>query len=131
MKKAKTKTEPQFYTRVVKFQLLPSKTQEKYLKMYGMATSIIWNKMLAIAKEEEKPDFFKIAKNIKEWREGDDLLSKVNYDVLGYVKDQIMNGFYKKGGGKRLKFKRMENLEMSAYNIYVSSRIQPYRVVCL
>ena len=116
MKKAKAKAEPQFYTRVVKFQLLPSKAQEEYLKMYGMATSIVWNKMLAIAKEEEKPDFFKIAKNIKEWREGDDLLSKVNYDVLGYVKDQIMNGFYKKGGGKRLKFKRIKGMEECSFS---------------
>ena len=71
--------------------------------------------MLALAKEEEKPDFFKIAKNIKKWREGDELLSKIPYDVLGYVKDQIKNGFYKKGGGRRLKFKRIKGMEECSF----------------
>ena len=116
MKKSKPKAEPQFYTRVVKFQLLPSKDQEEYLRMYGMATSIIWNKMLALAKEEDKPDFFKIAKNIKKWREGDDLLSKINYDVLGYVKDQIKNAFWKKGGGRKLKFKRIKGMDECSFS---------------
>lgn len=110
MKKGKEKEAPQFYTKPVKFKLNPTKEQEEYMKMHGVSTSIIWNKMLALAKEEEKPNFFEIAKNIKDWRQGDELLSKINYDVLAYVKDHMQNGFYKKGGGKRLKFKRIKGM---------------------
>ena len=33
--------------------------------MYGAATGIIWNKMLALAKEEEKPDFLRLPKTLK------------------------------------------------------------------
>ena len=104
------KAEPTFYTRVAKLRLYPTKEQEKILRMYGAATGIVWNKMLAIAKDEDKPDFLKIAKNIKDWREGDDLLSKINYDILGYVKDHMQKAFYKKGGGRRLKFKRIKGM---------------------
>ena len=110
MKKGKEKESPQFYTKPIKFKLNPTEEQEKYMKMHGVSTSIIWNKMLALAKEEEKPNFFEIAKNIKDWRKGDELLSKINYDVLAYVKDHIQNGFYKKGGGNRLKFKRIKGM---------------------
>ena len=106
----KKKAEPEYYTRVAKLRLYPNEEQEKVLRMYGAATGIIWNKMLALAKEEEKPDFFKIAKNIKDWRKDDDLLSKINYDILAFVKEQIQNGFYKKGGGRRLKFKRIKGM---------------------
>ena len=106
----KKKAEPEYYTRVAKLRLYPNEEQEKVLRMYGAATGIVWNKMLALAKEEEKPDFFKIAKNIKDWRKDDDLLSKINYDILAFVKEQIQNGFYKKGGGRRLKFKRIKGM---------------------
>lgn len=109
-KKQTKKVEPEYYTRVAKLRLYPNKEQEKALRMYGIATGIIWNKMLALAKEEEKPDFVKIGRNIKGWREGDDLLSKINYDILAFERDYMKNAFYKKGGGKRLKFKRIKGM---------------------
>jgi putative transposase len=112
----KKKPEPKFYTRVAKLRLNPNKEQEKILRMYGAASGIVWNKMLAIVKEEEKPDFFSVAKNIRKWRFGDDLLSKINYDVLGYVRDHMQKAFYKKGGGNRLKFKQIKGMRDCSFS---------------